>query len=248
MKKRILFVDPVPGPVDPDFQSFLEREKASETELVFSSIDSGPENLEYRFYEAIVLRDILRLVIKAEKENFDGVVIGCFYDPGLYEAREIGEGIVIVAPGEASMHIASTLGNSFSIVVGRDKWIPRVHENILKYGFSEKLASIKSLGLGVNDFQKDPERTIELLLKAAKEAKARDRAEVIILGCTMQFGFYEELQEELEIPVIDVSLAALKYAEFFIDLKNQFSWKTSKAFTYENPPMEEMLRWGIYPP
>ncbi|MCR4432765.1 MAG: aspartate/glutamate racemase family protein [Caldiserica bacterium] len=248
MKRKILFIDPVPGPIEPNFKSYLELGKASETELVIASIESGPEHLEYRFYETLVLRDILSLSVKAEKDGFDGVVIGCFYDPGLYEAREITKDLVVVAPGEASMHIASTLGNSFSIIVGRDKWVPRVLENLHRYGLKEKLASIKALGLGVNDFHKDPERTMKLLMKAAEEAKTKDRAEVLILGCTMQYGFYNELQENLKIPVIDVSLAALKYAEFFIDLRKQFSWKTSKACAYESPPMEEMLKWGIYPP
>ena len=69
---------------------------------------------------------ILKIIKKAEKENFDAAVIGCFYDPGLKEAREIAEKLVVTAPAEASMHIAVTLGQRFSIILGRTKWIPHV--------------------------------------------------------------------------------------------------------------------------
>ena len=43
---------------------------------------------------------ILKIIKEAEKENFEGAIIGCFYDPGLREAREIAEKLVVAAPAE----------------------------------------------------------------------------------------------------------------------------------------------------
>jgi allantoin racemase len=40
--------------------------------------------------------------------------------------------LVVTAPAEASMHIAVTLGQRFSIIVGRTKWIPLMRENVIK--------------------------------------------------------------------------------------------------------------------
>src|SRR5450756_2504236 len=128
--------------------------------------------------------DTLYLIRQAENDGVDAAVIGCFYDPGLREAREITERMVVTAPAEASMHIASTLGHTFSIIVGRNKWIPQMHENVVKYGFRDRLASFKSVDLGVYDFMKDVNETNRRLTAAAREAVEQDRAEVVILGCT----------------------------------------------------------------
>jgi len=59
---------------------------------------------------SLVVPKILKIIKEAEKEKFDAAIIRCFYDPGLREAREIAEKLVVAAPAEASMHIAVTLG------------------------------------------------------------------------------------------------------------------------------------------
>jgi allantoin racemase len=201
--------------------------------------------VEFHYYESLLLLDILHAIKKGEKEGFDAAIIGCFYDPGLREAREITERMVVTAPAEASMHIASTLGHTFSIIVGRNKWIPAMHENVVKYGFKDRLASFKSVDLGVLDFMKDVNETNRRLTEAAREAVEKDRAEVIILGCTAQLGFYQELQNLLGVPVVDVAIAALKYAEFLVEIRDRFAWGHSKKYGYESPPLKEIEDWKI---
>jgi allantoin racemase len=120
-----------------------------------------------------------------------------------------------------------------------------MEENVINYGFRDKLASFKSVNLGVYDFHKDEKLTEKLLKKAAKEAIEKDGAEVIILGCTIQFGFYKELQEYLGVPVIDAVLAPLKYAEFLIELKEKINWTHSKIGGYETPPISEIKDWNL---
>jgi|GEM_PF-6995251 len=89
------------------------------------------------------------------------------------------------------------------------------------------------------------QKTESLLKKKAKEAVEKDGAEVIILGCTIQFGFYKELQEYVGVPVIDAILAPLKYAEFLIELKDKFAWTHSKISGYESPLVEEIKTWKL---
>ncbi len=246
MPKRILWINPIGSDdFDPPMQVFLETGKHPETEIDVVSLNRGPLHLEYHYYEALILADTLHRVKQGENEGYDAAVIGCFYDPGLREAREITNCLVVTAPAEASMHIAATLGHRFSIIVGRKKWIPQMHENVVNYGFEDRLASFKSVELGVYDFQRDLVETAKRLRAAAKEAVKNDLAEVIILGCTAQFGFYKELQEDLGVPVIDAILAPLKYAEFLIELKGRFGWSQSKRYGYEGPPKEEIMKWNL---
>ena len=243
---KILWINPIGTDLfDAPIGEFIGKAKAPETEIDVVSLRRGPMHLEYHYYEALVLADTLHEVRRAEVEGYDAAVIGCFYDPGLMEARETTDRLVVTAPAESAMHIATTLGYTFSVIVGRKKWIPKMHENVVKYGFSTRLASFKSVELGVYDFQRDKQETARRLRQAAKEAVEVDRAEVIILGCTGEFGFHEELQQELGVPVIDAVLAPLKYAEFLVELRDRFGWSHSKVYGYQSPPPDEIRAWRL---
>jgi allantoin racemase len=245
MGQKILYIDPVGVEVVAEGLQFLTSQKQTGTELTMVPLPRGPEHLEYRYYEALVLVDILHLIKEAESQGFDAAVIGCFYDTGLQDAREVAERMVVVAPCEASTHIASTLGDKFSIIVGRRKWIPQMMENVVRYGMKERLASFKSVDLGVLEFHQDEEKTARRFKAVGREAVERDGAEVLILGCTATYGFYRELQEELGVPVIDSMIAAFKTAEFAAELRNRFGWSHSKIGGYESPPPEEFTPWRL---
>ncbi|MVT14255.1 MAG: hydantoin racemase [Euryarchaeota archaeon] len=245
MSRKILWIDPVVSNIfDESMKDYLNSIKHEDTILDVVSLNNGPKHLEYQFYEALVGFDILNNIKIAEKNGYDAAIIGCFYDPFLSEAREISD-IVVTAPAESSMAIAISLGHKFSIIVGRKKWIPQMEENLIKYGLRDRLASFKYINMGVLDFQVKKEETERRLINAGKEAIEKDGAEVLILGCTAQFGFYKKMQEKLGIPVIDPSVASLKYAEFLIDLKKFTGLKHSKIGKYETPPYEEIKDWNL---
>jgi len=245
MKQRILYIDPVGVEVVAEGLQLLTSQKQEGTELTMVHLPRGPQHLEYRYYEALVLVDLLHLIKEAESQGFDAAIIGCFYDVGLQAAREVAERMVVVAPCEASTRIASTLGDKFSIIVGRRKWIPEMMENVVRYGLKDRLASFKSVDLGVLDFHRDEKETARRFRQVAREAVECDGAEVLILGCTATYGFYRELQEELGVPVIDPMLAAFKTAEFAAELRNRFGWSHSKMGGYESPPPEEFIPWRL---
>ncbi len=245
MVNRILYIDPVGVEVVAEGQHFLSSQKQETTDLTMVALPRGPEHLEWRYYEALVLVDILHLVREAERQGFDAAVIGCFYDVGLQAAREVVERMAVVAPCEASVHLASTLGHKFSVIVGRRKWIPEMMENVVHYGMKERLASFKSVDLGVLEFHQDEEETARRFVQVGREAIERDGAEVLVLGCTATYGFYRELQKELGVPVIDSMIAAFKTAEFAAELKNRFGWSHSKIGGYESPPPGEFGPWRL---
>ena len=243
---KILWINPIAtADYDQALQEWIDEAKRPETQVDVVSLGRGPKHLEYHYYGALILTDVLHLVKRAEKEGYDAAIPGCFYDPGLREAREITDRLVVSAPAEASMLIASALGHRFSIIVGRKKWIPKMHENVVNCGLKERLASFESVDLGVEDFQKDKTETERRLAEAAQRAIEEKLAEVIILGCGYQFGFYQVLQKKLGVPVIDAVVAALKHAEMGIELRKRFGWGHSKRYEYESPPAEEIESWGL---
>jgi allantoin racemase len=242
---RVLWINPLGTDVfDEPIREELERVSRPDTEVDVRSLGRGPHHLEYSCYEAAAVPDLLSLLVQAEGEGFDAAVIGCFYDTGLRPAREVTSRMAVAAPCESAVHIASTLGDTFSVVVGRRKWVPEMRDNVVRYGYGDRLASFKVLELGVHDFQADPPETHRRILAAGHEAVATDGAEVIVLGCTAEFGFYERLQEELGVPVIDATVAPFKYAELLGELA-RLGWRPSEVGGYGSPPASELEAFGL---
>jgi allantoin racemase len=241
----VLWIDPVAhDDFSGDIQDILQSAARPDTTVDVTALDRGPHHVEYHYYEALVTPDVLHEVKRAENDGYDAVVVGCFYDLALEEAREVSESMPIAAPAEATTHLATTLGDSFSVVVGRQKWVPQMRDRVRKYGFDDQLASFRTADLGVLDFQADPETTEQRLRAAATKAVEQDDAEVVILGCTAEYGFYEDLQAELGVPVLDAVTAPFKFAELLADLAG-FGWTHSKAGGYESPPVGEIAGWDI---
>jgi len=246
MMSRILWINPIG--IDADNQSiqeFLNSVKHPETEVKVVSLGRGPHHLRYHYYESLVLSDTLTMIRTAESESYNAAIIGCFYDPGLHAAREIAKNLIVTAPAESSMHIASSLGDTFSIIVNGNKNIPKMRENVINYGFERKLSSFRSVGIKTLDFQKDPEEAAKRIKETAKKAVEQDLAEVVILGCTLQFGFFRAIQDDIGVPVIDPVLAPFKYAEFLVELRGKAGWGHSKVGRYEPPPEAELSSWEL---
>jgi allantoin racemase len=244
---RILWIDPVGSEAfDAEMLQVLDKAKRPDTQVEFVSLPPDrPTHLEYHAYEALVVADIVRITYQAA-DKFDAVVIGCFYDVGLREAREVSGRAIVTAPCQSATAIASNLGNTFSVLVGRRKWIPKMKENVRLYGHEHRLASMRPLELGVHDFQTDRDRTCGRLIAEGRRAVQEDGAEVIILGCTAEYGFHETLQDELGVPVIDAILAPFKYAEFLAELAGRFGWHPSRVWGSEAPPQDELADWGLF--
>jgi allantoin racemase len=65
-----------------------------------------------------------------------------------------------------------------------------------------------------------------------------------MLGCTAEFGFYEQLQVELGVPVIDATVAPFKYAELLGELA-RLGWRTSELGGSAPPPKDEVAAFGL---
>ena len=244
---RVLWIDPVGTEMfSSDMLNILNQARQPDTQVeVVYLADDRPKHLEYHAYEGLVIADIIRLTYQAA-ESFDAVVIGCFYDVGLREAREVSGKAVVTAPCQSATAIASNLGNTFSILVGRRKWIPKMRENVRLYGHEHSMVSMRPLELGVHDFQVDHDLTCDRLLTEGRKAIEQDGAEVLILGCTAEYGFNQTMQDELGVPVIDAVTAPFKYAEFLAELAGRFGWYPSRMWGSEAPPREEVDAWGLF--
>ena len=244
---RILWIDPIGTDVfSADVLRILNSAKRPDTMVDTLSLpEDRPDHLEYHAYEGLVIADIIRITYQAKGE-YDALVIGCFYDVGLREAREVSGRMIVTAPCQSAAAIASNLGNTFSVIVGRRKWIPKMSENVRLYGHAHRMVSMRPIELGVHDFQTDHDLTCSRLLEEGRKAIQDDGAEVLILGCTAEYGFNNLMMEELGVPVIDAVTAPFKYAEFLAETAGKFGWYPSRMWGSQSPPDEEIKGWGLF--
>ena len=247
---KIMYLNPVGfDAYDAFFAEMIKKHKFPNSEIHVASLPSSVglmDNLEYRTYNALIASDLIKATRQASIEGFNALIIGCFYDPFLLDSREISGDMVVVGPCHSSIEIALKLSNSFSVIIGQKKWQHEMQSTIIEYGFGDHLASFRDVAMTVSEFQVDHGLTEKKLMEAARLAIEEDGAESIILGCTLEFGFFEKIQNEFNIPVIDPSLAALKQAEQSAILKNQFGWKPSRHWSTEAPSEDDISRFGLF--
>jgi allantoin racemase len=240
MMGEIVWVNPVQGGAfDAEVAALIESVRAPHHTPRIRHLEQGPPHLEYHAYEHQALGPMLELFARAEAEGCGAAVIGCFYDGGLREARELLR-MPVVGMGESSMMLAATLGHRFSIIVGRRKWIPKMTDNAVLLGLDRRLASFRSVEMGIPEIQDDPEAFLDRVIEEARLA-VRDGAEVVVLAEHTSPEFRARALDELPVPFVDPGVACWKWAEMMADLYLGSGLSHCKAFGYEAPPADERL-------
>jgi len=250
IKSKIMYLSPVGvNSLDKLFFEMVKESKNPNSEVHITSLDNrfgAFSHIEFRSYEAMATPGIIHATIAAASEGFDALIIGCFYDTALFDAREVSDKMVVVAPCHSSIETALSLANNFAIIVGRRKWVNQMTNTVAELGYKDKLVGFFDVGMGVDDFQKDHNKTVEALTKASINAVENHYAESIILGCTAEFGFYKDLQKIVGVPVIDPSLASLKKAELAAELKRDFDLIPSRKWSCEPPSKKEIEKFKMF--
>lgn len=144
--------------------------------------------------------------LKEESAPLDGVLIGCFGDPGLFALRESSSSPV-TGLAEASFIQASKLG-PFSVVTGGARWKPMLERLAMALGFNHQLLHIETVEASGAELQANPKMAIECLTNACRAA-AVPEAKSIILGGAGLAGYASPIQSHIQIPLIDSAVAGL---------------------------------------
>lgn len=216
------------------------------TEIMFENIaDVYPlPYVTYIYYRLRCAEAVVRRVLRAEREGFDGVFISCCYDPGLAEARELVD-IPVCAAFEAGVHFVNTISQRYSVIATEPKTQHCYRELARLYGTDSKLASVRHIGIsaresyaGGESFEEIIDRTVEV----ARQCVEVDGAEAILMGCTLQSCplTLAGKEECSGVPVIDPVPVGLKTTEFMIDVKQAGLPFVSRFGTWQKPPSDEL--------
>ena len=206
---KVLVVDPIvksepTGDIDKVYLSL----KVEGVSLGFVSLKEGPLFIETEEDEESAIPDLLRVIKEGEEKGYDGIIINCFGNPGLEEARKLVK-IPVVGAGEASFLKMKEMGQRFSVLTTVDEAVRRVRRNARKCGVDGFLVSVRPLGLHVLELS-EKERLRKALVREGGKAVQEDHAEIIVLGCTGMAGNAEWISKKLGVPVIDPAKAALE--------------------------------------
>ena len=196
----------------------------------------GTPSIESRYDAILCTPDLLRIAIKAESDGYDGIIISCMFDTGLYACREKLR-IPVVAPARTLMLCAAELASSFAVLTPLKSCVNIIRSIINDLNLNSKLAYIKQLDIPVLELFKE-DILLDSLTKNAIDAIENYNADSIILGCTGIIGFSSKLQKNLvqvghNVPILDPLSVSIKYIESLISLslshsKNSYISPTEK--------------------
>ena len=176
-----------------------------------------------------------------ESGKYNAIVLLGGADPGFTESREIAKhyNIPVTSCAFAQMHLASTLGNKFSIIDIAEAHNMVLYDLVVRYHFTQRCASIKNIDTpltknlrpGEISIQKEqekalrgePSEAVERAVHEAVSAIEEDGAEVITFGCSPSYWlrpFVEKGLNEMgwEIPVLEGYSCAITLAKAMVDL------------------------------
>jgi len=124
-------------------QARLDRYGSPGTEIRIHGI-SPPDRHFHPITEFRCADQVLRNVLKAQKEGFDAFVIGHFQEPGLRECRGAVD-IPVIGMGEACLLHACSLGRKIGLVTIHPAFIPYHEIQVTGHGLEQRLAGIRAL-------------------------------------------------------------------------------------------------------
>lgn len=157
----------------------------------------------------------------ARATPFDGVIIGCFGDPGLFALREAVHcpvtGLAEGAIQEAIRRMDDSLPTGkarCAIVTGGAAWGPMLRKLLPALAGGERVAAVETVALTGAQLRADPAAAAALLVQACRKVRLDHGVDAIILGGAGLGGLAASLQEHVDVPLIDSVLAAARQVWF----------------------------------
>ena len=233
---RILVINPNTTQAMTDEIGHAARAVAAPTtEIDCTSPDGGPRSIEGFADETIAAYHTLETVARTQGQ-YDGYVIACFGDPGLYACREVSD-VPVVGIAEAAMHTACLVAHRWSIVTVIPRVAPFIADAVQHAGLTEKCASLRCTPLAGLEIEQDIERTKRVIVDYARLAIEEDGAEAILLGCAGLGPIDKAMQEALGVPVLDGVACAVKLIEGL----HAYGITTSKTKAFLAPEPKELV-------
>ena len=194
-----------------------------------------------------------------ESGKYNAIVLLGGGEPGFRESTEVARkyGIPVTACAFAQMHLATMLGNRFSVIDIDEVHNMFYYDLVVQHRMTGRCASIRNINFPLpRPGEEQAERTTrgqrtkalageksEMVEAAVTEAVAaieEDGAEVLTFGCSATFWLQPFVEKRLkalgwDVPVLEGYSSAIQLAKLFVDLG-----LTASALTF---PPDHPKRW-----
>ncbi|MFG2960985.1 aspartate/glutamate racemase family protein [Streptomyces sp. NPDC048291] len=234
---RICFLKPFGTPAyNQLIHDVLTPSLQSGTEVEVRNLDIVPENMDYFAAKHLVEVGIMKAAIRAERDGFDAFVIGCCYDPGLTQCRELVD-IPVVGPLEASIMNARPFGHRYAVVTGHHKAATEIADRVRIYGQEQNCLAVSHVGWFIDDMIKSPAAVAQDAYGTSLRIMREAGAETIVIACTIVSACYEITAAKDEslrgISVIDPNIMAVKQAEMLASLNAVGQYRIARTGYYQ---------------
>jgi Asp/Glu/hydantoin racemase len=173
------------------------------------TLKEGPPGIETQQHVDGVVAPMLKVVREKESE-YAAFVIACYSDPGLHSVREATRKPVL-GIAECGILTALTLGQRFGVIAILQQSIPRHLRYVGALGVTERLAAELPVGLKVVELS-DEKKTFGRMVAVGKALREQHGADVVVMGCAGMARYRKPLQDEIGIPVVEPTQAAVTMA------------------------------------
>jgi Asp/Glu/hydantoin racemase len=174
-----------------------------------ATLKEGPPGIETQQHVDGLIAPLVSFVRKHE-EKYDAFVIACYSDPGLHSVREATKKPVL-GIAECGILTALTLGHRFGVIAILQKSIPRHLRYMGALGVMDRFAAELPVDLPVLELS-DEKKTFSRMTQVGRALREQHRADVVVMGCAGMARYRKPLQDELGIPVVEPTQAALTMA------------------------------------
>lgn len=181
---------------------------APDVEIVARNPTSGPASIQGREDGEAALPGTLAEVARGRDEGFDAIVIACFDDTGLAEARTLA-GVPTVGIGQAAFHAAMLCGQKFSVVTTLSVSVPIICENLEAYGIASQCMKVRASEVPVLELEDPNSDAAQRIAEEIRRSLAEDKAGAVVLGCAGMADLAARFSQEFKVPVIDGVVAAV---------------------------------------
>ncbi len=229
--------------------------KDENTEVVIRDVPEGlkdPALMSFEGFRGPNEVEIVKAMLKAEKDGFDGISGACYFDCGVRMGNNLLS-IPVMGAAEATMHMAALMGRKFAVVTSEPVWVSFMTEHLINLGFAPFAVShkpVRSMTLPLESMIGDLmggnyNQIIDNFMEISRECLA-DGAEVIIAGCGLISPIFpvKGIFELEGAPILDPMAMTLKMTETLTNLKMRgMQIKSAKGMSLKAPP--ELMTKGL---
>jgi len=206
--KRIAFINPnSTTEMTESCAASLQAVIGGGYEVLAVTNDDGPAAIQGEADGKAAIPGLLAAV--AAHADCDGIILGCFDDTGLAEARAMARQ-PLIGIGQASFHLATLQGGSFHILTTLAVSIPVIEANLARQNFSASCTAVLASGVPVLDLEHHPDASMEVISAHIAAIEEEGPGPTIILGCAGMTNIHTRLQARHDATLIDPISAAAR--------------------------------------